>query len=109
MDSGDLYPLIIPGIVAIVVALVNLRPKKSDPAQIMHDELERMTTRIKSLEESSSEQWAVIDDLRKKVGRLYDFLGKLKDYVRDLEEKLREVTGAPHERPKEIDDIFKDT
>lgn len=109
MDLGDLAPIAIPALCSIIVAWVSLKPKKTDPAQIMHNELERMTSRIKSLEESSSEQWAVIDDLRKKVGRLYDFLGKLKDYVRDLEDKLRDVTGSPHERPKEIDDIFKDT
>lgn len=106
---NELAPYLIPAVATIIVGWLGLKSRKADPSQMMHDELKRMQERVKTLEDSSAEQWDVIDDLRKKVGRLYDWLGELKDYVRHLEDKLREATGKPHTRPKNIDDIFKDT
>ena len=108
MSLDEYLPLLIPATGLIIVALINLRPKKASPEQFMSDELKRMSDRIGGLEESNRKMWAEVLDLRGKVDTLYSKLHRLKGYALDLEAHISRHTGSPYERPEDVDSIFKD-
>jgi len=99
---------LIPATGLIVVALINLRPKKASPEQFMSEELKRMSDRIGGLEESNRKMWAEVLDLRGKVDTLYSKLHRIKGYALDLESHIHRHTGEPYTRPEDVDSIFKD-
>lgn len=108
MNLDEYLPLLIPATGLIIVALINLRPKKASPEQFMSEELKRMSDRIGGLEESNRKMWAEVLDLRGKVDTLYSKLHRIKGYALDLESHINRHMGEPYERPDDVDSIFKD-
>lgn len=108
MSLDEYLPLLIPATGLIIVALINLRPKKASPEQFMSEELKRMSDRIGGLEESNRKMWAEVLDLRGKVDTLYSKLHRIKGYALDLESHIHRHTGEPYARPDDVDSIFKD-
>ena len=108
MSLAEALPYLIPAAGIIIVALINLRPKKTSPEQFMSDELKRMSDRIGGLEESNRKMWAEVLDLRGKVDTLYSKLHRIKGYALDLEAHIHRHTGEPYARPEDVDSIFKD-
>ncbi|WP_269929092.1 hypothetical protein [Kocuria massiliensis] len=110
----NLGPYLVTALSAIVVAWIGLRPKKADPDQLLRDDLTRMraeikeqSEQIKMLKTASDDQWTVIQELRGKIDSLWTRLRRVIDYARELEAKLVVLTGEPHDRPHEVDEIFE--
>lgn len=119
MDS--LAPYLIPGVVAIIVAWLGLKPKKTDPDQLLRDDLKYMGERVdqqrkisadleaqvKELKRDRDDQKQEILSLKDKVDDLWSRMRKVVDYARTLEHRIAGLTGRPHERPSELEEIFE--
>lgn len=108
MSLAEALPILIPAVGLIIVALINLRPKKVSPEQFMSEELKRMSERIGELEESNRKMWAEMQELQSKVDASYYKLHRVKSYAFTLENHIHHTTGTPYERPEDVDSIFKD-
>lgn len=93
-------------ITALIAWWAKRTPERRDREQVMHDDMAHLVARVESLEQSNSAQWTTIQELRSRVDSLWTSLGKLKGYVRELEDLVRQLTGRPHKRPPEIEEIF---
>jgi len=116
----ELAPYLIPGVVAIIVAWLGLKPKKSDPDQLLRDDLKYIGDRMEkqrqisdaleaevaALKGDRDAQKAEIRSLKEKVDDLWSRMRQVVDYARRLEQKITGLTGKQHERPAELDDIF---
>lgn len=109
MTIAELGPwLSLAGVIgaALIAWWTKRTPERQDTSAVMRDDMDRLVNRIESLEQSNATQWATIQELRGRVDSLWSLLGRLKGYVRSLEDKIRDLTGAPHQRPPDIEDIF---
>ncbi|WP_443095022.1 hypothetical protein [Rothia koreensis] len=118
---SEYAPYIIPGVVAIIVAWLGLKPKKTDPDQLLRDDLKYMGERVEQQRKISESLEAQVDELRRdrdaqkheifslknKVDDLWSRMRKVVDYARVLENRITGLTGVPHERPSELDEIFE--
>lgn len=118
---SDYAPYLIPGVVAIIVAWLGLKPKKSDPDQLLRDDLKYMGERVEQQRKLSESLEAQVSELRRdrdsqkqeifslknKVDDLWSRMRKVVDYARTLENRISGLTGKPHERPSELDEIFE--
>lgn len=118
---SDYAPYLIPGVVAIIVAWIGLKPKKADPDQLLRDDLKYMGERVDQQRKISESLEAQVDELRRdrdsqkqeifslknKVDDLWSRMRRVVDYARTLEDRISGLTGEPHERPVELDEIFE--
>lgn len=107
MSLDEYLPLLIPATGLIIVALINLRPKKTSPEQFMSEELKRMSDRIGELEESSRKMRAEMKELQSQVDASYYKLHRVKGYAFTLEDHIYQATGVLYDRPEDVDSIFK--
>ncbi|MCT1366632.1 ATG16 family protein [Rothia sp. p3-SID1597] len=92
----------------LITWLVKKTPEKADPSQIMSEAYSRLADRVEQLEDSNAKQWGVIEELQSKVNSLWSKLRRTVAYALDLEERIVEITGEPHERPPGLDEILDD-
>lgn len=107
MSLAEALPILIPAVGLIIVALINLRPKKVSPEQFMSEELKRMSDRIGELEESSRKMRAEMKELQSQVDASYYKLHRVKGYAFTLEDHIYQATGVLYDRPEDVDSIFK--
>ena len=107
MTLVEALPFLIPATGLIIVALINLRPKKASPEQFMSEELKRMSDRIGELEESSRKMRAEMKELQSQVDASYYKLHRVKGYAFTLEDHIYQATGVLYDRPEDVDSIFK--
>lgn len=107
MSIAEALPYVIPAAGLIIVAFINLRPKKVSPEQFMSEELKRMSDRIGELEESSRKMRAEMKELQSQVDASYYKLHRVKGYAFTLEDHIYQATGVLYDRPEDVDSIFK--
>lgn len=107
MTLAQAITIIIPLAGGIIIAIIQLRPKKVSPEQFMSEELKRMSDRIGELEESSRKMRAEMKELQSQVDASYYKLHRVKGYAFTLEDHIYQATGVLYDRPEDVDSIFK--
>lgn len=100
MNLDDLAPVVIPAVATIVGAVLALKPKKTDPAEIMQKELNRIRTNMEGQDEK-------IRDLQQQVSMLWSQKFAGARHISRLEVQVEDLGAVPLERPPEVRELFE--